>query len=68
MAVKGAQIQDIKKYVDSGLSPLKAVLQVSYPGIDSSKRDDRTYTIEDPANMLVLIKNGFSVPSDYVPK
>ena len=40
---------------------------MSYPGIDSSKRDDRTYTIEDPANMLVLIKNGFSVPSDYVP-
>ena len=34
LAVKGAQIQDIKKYVDSGLSPLKAVLQVSYPGID----------------------------------
>lgn len=67
LAIKGAQIKDIKEYVDSGLKPLKAVLTVSYPGIDSSKRDDRTYTIEDPSNMLVLIKNGFSVPSDYVP-
>ena len=67
LAIKGAQIKDIKDYVDSGLKPLKAVLSVSYPGIDSSKRDDRTYTIEDPANLLVLIKNGFSVPSDYVP-
>ena len=67
LAIKGAQIKDIKEYVDSGLKPLKAVLTVSYPGIDSSKRDDRTYTIEDPANMLVLIKNGFSVPSDYAP-
>ena len=67
LAIKGAQIKDIKEYVDSGLKPLKAVLTVSYPGIDSSKRGDRTYTIEDPANMLVLIKNGFSVPSDYVP-
>lgn len=67
LAIKGAQIKDIKEYVDSGLKPLKAVLTVSYPSIDSSKRDDRTYTIEDPANMLVLIKNGFSVPSDYVP-
>lgn len=67
LAIKGAQIKDIKEYVDSGLKPLKAVLTVSYPGIDSSKRDDHTYTIEDPANMLVLIKNGFSVPSDYVP-
>lgn len=67
LAIKGAQIKDIKEYVDSGFKPLKAVLTVSYPGIDSSKRDDRTYTIEDPANILVLIKNGFSVPSDYVP-
>ena len=67
LAIKGAQIKDIKEYVDSGFKPLKAVLTVSYPGIDSSKRDDRTYTIEDPSNMLVLIKNGFSVPSDYVP-
>lgn len=67
LAIKGAQIKDIKEYVDSGLKPLKAVLTVSYPGIDSSKRDDRTYIIEDPSNMLVLIKNGFSVPSDYVP-
>lgn len=68
LAVKGAQIQDIKKYVDSGLSPLKAVLQVSYPGIDSSKKDSRSYTIENPEDTLILIKNGFSVPSDYVPK
>lgn len=67
LAIKGAQIKDIKEYVDSGLKPLKAVLTVSYPGLDSSKRDDRTYIIEDPSNMLVLIKNGFSVPSDYVP-
>lgn len=67
LAIKGAQIKDIKEYVDSGFKPLKAVLTVSYPGIDSSKRDDRTYIIEDPSNMLVLIKNGFSVPSDYVP-
>lgn len=67
LAIKGEQIKDIKEYVDSGLKPLKAVLTVSYPGLDSSKRDDRTYIIEDPSNMLVLIKNGFSVPSDYVP-
>ena len=52
LAIKGAQIKDIKEYVDSGFKPLKAVLTVS---------------IEDPSNMLVLIKNGFSVPSDYVP-
>lgn len=65
--IKGVQIQDMKEYIDSGLAPLQAVLQVSYPGIDSSKRDDRTYTIESPSDLLVLIKNGFSVGSDYVP-
>lgn len=67
LAIKGVQIQDMQGYIDSGLEPLQAVLQVSYPGIDSSKRDDRTYTIESPDDMLVLIKNGFSVGSDYVP-
>lgn len=68
LAIKGAQITDIKEYVASGLSPLKAVLQISYPGIDSSKKDSRSYTIENPEDTLILIKNGFSVPSDYVPK
>lgn len=34
LAIKGAQIKDIKEYVDSGFKPLKAVLTVSYPGID----------------------------------
>lgn len=67
LAVKGAQICDIKDYVDSELSPLKAVLKVSYPGIDSSKRNSRTYTILSPEDTLVLIKNGFSVGSDYEP-
>ena len=67
LAIQGCQVTDIKNYIKSGLSPLKAILKVSYPGIDSSKRDDRAYTIEDPSNLLILIKNGFSVPSDYTP-
>lgn len=67
LAVKGAQICDIKDYVDSELSPLKAVLKVSYPGIDSSKRNSRTYTILSQEDTLALIKNGFSVGSDYEP-
>lgn len=67
LAIYGCQVTDIKNYIESGASPLKAILKVSYPGIDSSQRDDRSYTIEDPSNLLILIKNGFSVPADYTP-
>lgn len=66
--IKGVQIQDLSAYVDSGLSPLKAIMHVSYPGIDSNKADDRTYEICQPDNVLVLVKSGFVLPSTYVPK
>lgn len=67
LAIQGCQVTDIQKYIESGVSPLKAILKVSYPGIDSSQRDDRSYTIEDPSNLLILIKNGFSIPANYTP-
>ncbi len=63
----GAQVMDFSDYENSGLKPLQAILSVSYPMIDSSQSSDRTYTIENPDN-LVLIKKGFTVSSDYVPE
>ena len=68
LSIKGVQIQDMKKYIQSKKSPLKAILSISYPGIDSSQRDDRTYTIDEPSDTLILVKNGFNVPSTYEPK
>ncbi len=66
LAIQGAQVVDLEAYLKSGLQPLQAVLSISYPMIDSSQSSDRTYTIENPNN-LVLIKKGFLVSSDYVP-
>lgn len=66
LAIQGAQVEDLKAYLKSGLQPLQAILSISYPMIDSSQSSDRTYTIENP-NHLVLIKKGFLVGSDYVP-
>lgn len=66
LSIKGVQINDISDYEKSGLEPLKAILSVSYPMIESNVSSNRTYTIENPDN-LVLIKKGFMVASDYVP-
>ena len=67
LAVKGAQFGDVKGYSDLESSPLKTVLKVSYPGIDSSKKNGRSYTILSPEDSLVLVKEGFSLGSDYAP-
>ncbi len=66
LKIHGVQLADLSNYVQSKQKPLKAILSISYPMIDSSKSSDRVYEIENP-NALVLIKKGFVVRSDYVP-
>ena len=66
LKIDGVQICDLSKYEESGKKPLQAILSISYPMIDSSKNSDRVYEIENP-NLVVLIKKGFVVRSDYVP-
>ena len=68
MKVNGAQISDIVSYVESGLEPVQAVLNVTYPFINSSVVSDANYLINDPTQLDTLVKSGFMVSSDYVPE
>lgn len=65
--INGVIVSDIAAYIDSGLDPLDAVMNVSYPFIDSQNTIPTNYQIMEPDDLLVLVKHGFGVSSDYVP-
>ena len=65
--INGVIVSDIAAYIDSGLDPLDAVMNVSYPFIDSQNTITTNYQIKEPDDLLVLVKHGFGVSSDYVP-
>lgn len=64
--INGVIVSDIAAYIDSGLDPLDAVMNVSYPFIDSQNTITTNYQIMEPDDLLVLVKHGFGVSSDYV--
>lgn len=65
--INGVIVSDIAAYIDSGLDPLDAVMNVSYPFTDSQNTITTNYQIMEPDDLLVLVKHGFGVSSDYVP-
>ena len=65
--INGVIVSDIAAYIDSGLDPLDAVMNVSYPFIDSQNTITTNYQIMEPDDLLVLVKLGFGVSSVYVP-
>ncbi len=68
LKINGCIAEDIPEYIETNKKPLKAVLSVSYPFISSENEVTRTYLIKDPSNLLVFVKEGFQVSSDYVPE
>lgn len=63
----GCIIKDIPEYMKSKKDVKEAILSISYPFIDSRNQVNRTYMINEPNHLLVLIKKGFCVDSQYVP-
>lgn len=68
LTINGRIIKDLPKYIESGLKPVEAVMNISYSLIDSRNSSDRTYFLEEPSNTALLIKKGFSISKDYVPE
>ena len=68
LSINGRLIEDLPQYIQSGLEPVEAVMNISYSIIDSRNSSDRTYVLEDPSNTALLIKKGFSISKDYVPE
>ncbi|MBS4929862.1 MAG: M15 family metallopeptidase [Clostridiales bacterium] len=68
LTINGRIIKDLPKYIESGLEPVEAVMNISYSLIDSRNSSDRTYFLEEPSNTALLIKKGFSISKDYVPE
>lgn len=68
--INGCIIEDIPLYIKSELSPIDAIMSVSYGLINSSNQVDtnREYSIEEPANTQLLIKKGFYVSENYRPE
>ena len=70
--IKGRIIEDIPAYIDAKKEPIQAVMQISYDMIDSSNPSQRTiersYILNESEHALLLIKKGFYVPENYIPK
>lgn len=70
MKVKGFVFQDMEKYMNVYADKKNynyAVLITTYPFIISENKAEKIYTIQDPQNILNLVKKGFQLPSSYVP-
>lgn len=70
MQVKGFVFQDMDKYMkvyEEKKNYNYAVLITTYPFIISENKATKLYTIQDPKNILNLVKKGFQLPSSYEP-
>ncbi|WP_050635885.1 M15 family metallopeptidase [Candidatus Stoquefichus sp. SB1] len=68
LSIKGMVYQHLNQYIQSQKQPLQAVLSISYPFIDSHNEVTQNYLIVQPNAYTTLIKKGFQIASDYVPK
>lgn len=68
--INGRILEDVPDYLKSGLKPLEAVMRISYASINSSASItiQRSYSLDDPKHLLLMIKRGFYVPKTYVPE
>lgn len=70
MQVKGFVFTDMEKYMkeyEKSKNYNYAVLITTYPFIISTNDVTKTYTIQNPTDVLTLVKNGFQLPSSYEP-
>ena len=70
MKVKGFVFVDIDQYMKvykESQNYNYAVLITTYPFIISENKVDQSYTIQNPDDILTLVKKGFYLPADYEP-
>ncbi len=70
MQVKGFAFQDMETYMKVYAQKKNynyAVLITTYPFIISENKPNKIYTIQDPKNIVNLVKKGFQLPSSYEP-
>lgn len=70
MQVKGFAFTDMEQYMKVYAEKKNynyAVLVTTYPFINSANEATKSYTIQDPDNILSLVKVGFFLPSSYEP-
>ena len=71
MKVKGFVFADIDQYMKvykESQNYNYAVLITTYPFIISENKVDQSYTIQNPDDILTLVKKGFYLPEDYEPE
>ncbi len=70
MKVKGFVFADLDKYMEvyaENQNYNYAVLITTYPFIISENQPETSYTIQNPDDVLTLVKKGFYLSSDYEP-
>lgn len=70
MNIQGFAIQDIDRYIEIYNEKKNynyAVLATAYPFIISENDNGEIYTIQNPENVVTLVKKGFQYANNYVP-
>lgn len=71
IAVNNFKFEDLQQYINNTAmysNPITNVIMTSYPAVDAHYPVTKTHQIVKPEDTLVLIKKGFTLPKDYVPK
>ena len=71
MQVDGFVLSDMEDYIkayNKSHNYHYEVLITTYPFIDSQNKVNKNYTIQNPDNVLALVKPGFNMASSYEPK
>lgn len=68
LAIQGYIVKDFPAYIKSEKSPKEVVMQISYRSIDARYKTNRKYIINNPSHTMTLVKNGFYIPENYIPK
>lgn len=67
LKVNGVVIEDMPKYVNSGMSATKAVMKYSYGFIDASKKCDYIYEVNPENSLFTIVNDRFELKEDYKP-
>lgn len=69
-AITGFHYQDMEKYIklyNQKKSYSYAVIYTTYPFINSANKVTKSYRIQNPTNILNIVKKGFTLSSSYEP-
>jgi D-alanyl-D-alanine carboxypeptidase len=66
--IKGAIFEDLPAYIASGMQPLEAVLNITYPFVFGGAEVTRTFVVQDPTELTTIGRKGLLINAGFEPE